>query len=214
MKSRTHLAILAALSLAVAAIPRIATCRNPLCRQCAAPNKPTIQAAVNASSQGDTVLVCPGTYPEQVTITKNLTLQGLVVGTAGQVVITPPAAGVVTNTYDLYPKASGGGAGTGAECAPGGVEQHHGGWSGQRHQWLRPRYPRHLLSECGGTIENVTTRNQVLVNGSEGLIGCQSGQGIFVQTGYGTSSTPQYVAILATAFATSRRTASRWMDRR
>jgi parallel beta-helix repeat protein len=46
---------------------------------------------------------------------------------------------------------------------------------------------------ASGTIENVATRNQALSPGSNG---CQSGQGIFVQSGYGTSSTPQYVAIL------------------
>ena len=36
----------------------------------------SIQAAVTAAASGDTVLVDPGTYQEQVTIGKNLTLQG------------------------------------------------------------------------------------------------------------------------------------------
>jgi parallel beta-helix repeat protein len=49
---------------------------------------------------------------------------------------------------------------------------------------------------ASGTIENVTTRNQVAGYPSLALDGCQTGQGIFVQSGYGTSSTPQYVAIL------------------
>ena len=35
---------------------------------------PTIQAAINASSPGDTIKVLPGTYPEQLTISKNLTI--------------------------------------------------------------------------------------------------------------------------------------------
>jgi pectin methylesterase-like acyl-CoA thioesterase len=37
----------------------------------------TIQAAVNAASPGSTVLVCPGTYAEQVVITQPLTLRGV-----------------------------------------------------------------------------------------------------------------------------------------
>ena len=37
----------------------------------------TIQAAVSGVPAGSTVLVCPGTYPEQVTITQPLSLQGI-----------------------------------------------------------------------------------------------------------------------------------------
>jgi len=37
---------------------------------------PTIQAAINAASSGNTVKVLPGTYTEQITINKNLTLMG------------------------------------------------------------------------------------------------------------------------------------------
>src|SRR5262245_23631107 len=37
----------------------------------------SIQAAVNAALPGDTVLVYPGTYQEQVTINKSIKLQGL-----------------------------------------------------------------------------------------------------------------------------------------
>src|SRR4051812_22052279 len=40
-------------------------------------NYPTIQSAVDAAHAGDTINVCPGTYNEQVTITKKgLTLIG------------------------------------------------------------------------------------------------------------------------------------------
>ncbi len=37
---------------------------------------PTIQAAVDAAQEGDTILVAPGTYQEHVVISKGLTLQG------------------------------------------------------------------------------------------------------------------------------------------
>jgi hypothetical protein len=43
---------------------------------CQFPGFNTIQAAVAASNPGDTIIVCPGGYPEQVTINKNLTLTG------------------------------------------------------------------------------------------------------------------------------------------
>jgi hypothetical protein len=41
------------------------------------PSYSTISGAVAAAPSGGTVLVCPGTYPESVTITTPLTLQGL-----------------------------------------------------------------------------------------------------------------------------------------
>lgn len=56
---------------------------------------PTIQAAVDAASSASTVKVCPGVYPEQVTINRSLTLNGLSLGRSA--VIVPPAGGLVTN---------------------------------------------------------------------------------------------------------------------
>ena len=43
---------------------------------CPNPSFSTIQAAVTAASPGDTIYVCPGTYPENVSVTKNVTLLG------------------------------------------------------------------------------------------------------------------------------------------
>jgi nitrous oxidase accessory protein NosD len=68
---------------------------------CVSPSFATIQAGVNAASAGSTVNVCPGTYPEQVTIDKRLTLQGITVGTANQAVVASPAGGVVASTISL-----------------------------------------------------------------------------------------------------------------
>jgi hypothetical protein len=62
----------------------------------------TIQAAVNAPGV-TTVEVCPGTYPEQVTITQNLTLKGIASGTSDAAVVVVPAGGLVTNgVVDIF----------------------------------------------------------------------------------------------------------------
>jgi parallel beta-helix repeat protein len=197
MKYRTYLANFAAVFLAVVAVPVSLHASTLYVGSCGSPNKATIQAAVNSSSPGDTVLVCPGTYPEQVTITKNLTLQGLVIGTAGQVVITPPAGGVVVNSFDLYPGASPVASQVLVKNAHQvvlnniTVDGNNNGISSCATD-IRGIY----YQNASGTIENVTTRNQVAGYPSLALDGCQTGQGIFVQSGYGTSSIPQYVAIL------------------
>jgi pectin methylesterase-like acyl-CoA thioesterase len=48
----------------LAATVQVGACRNGL------PSFATIQSAVNTSSAGTTILICPGTYPEQVVIKK------------------------------------------------------------------------------------------------------------------------------------------------
>jgi hypothetical protein len=55
---------------------------------------PTISQAVIAVTPGSTILVCPGSYPEQVTITQPLTLRGVQSGNAANPTITVPAGGL------------------------------------------------------------------------------------------------------------------------
>jgi hypothetical protein len=62
----------------------------------------TIQAAVTAATPGSTVNICPGTYPEQVLITKNLHLVGVASGTKHAAVVTSPAGGLVANGVDIF----------------------------------------------------------------------------------------------------------------
>jgi hypothetical protein len=63
---------------------------------------PTISAAVAGSPAGATIDICPGTYPEQVLITKNLKLTGIQSGTSGAVLILPPSGGLVQNGVDIF----------------------------------------------------------------------------------------------------------------
>lgn len=61
----------------------------------------TIQAAVNAAPSGSTINVCPGTYPEQVVISKPLTLTGATSKASNaEVLIQIPAGGATGGFYD------------------------------------------------------------------------------------------------------------------
>jgi len=99
--SRLRVLFLLALGLLLAASPMLAanfavgTCKPSL------PRFTTISAAVSGVPPGSTVQVCPGTYPEQVTIAQPLTLKGITSANAGQAVITVPgsALAVVTTGF-------------------------------------------------------------------------------------------------------------------
>src|SRR5258708_39867599 len=70
---------------------------NPAC-QPSLVHFATIQLAVNSFPAGSTIKVCPGNYPEQVSIiSKNLTLIGVAFGTSDAAVVAVPAGGLVTN---------------------------------------------------------------------------------------------------------------------
>ncbi len=60
-------------------------------------NYSSIQSAVNAVPSGATIEICPGTYPEQVTINAPVTLQGVAYGAAHAAVVTLPEAGLTQN---------------------------------------------------------------------------------------------------------------------
>lgn len=62
----------------------------------------TIQAAVNAAPAGSTVLVCPGTYPEQVTISQPLNLQGIADSNLDEAIVTIPGGGLPTVVTSIF----------------------------------------------------------------------------------------------------------------
>jgi hypothetical protein len=65
-------------------------------------NFTTISAAVAGVPAGATILVCPGVYPEQVTITQPLTLKGIASGNANRAVISiNPNASLAPNVTSI-----------------------------------------------------------------------------------------------------------------
>lgn len=101
MHSHRYLPCLAALPLLavqplLASTVQVGTCMTGLT------SFSSISAAVSSVPSGSTVDVCPGTYAEQVTISKPLTLIGVTSGTANQVLITVPTAGLVQNAVSMF----------------------------------------------------------------------------------------------------------------
>jgi hypothetical protein len=142
----------------------------------------SIQAALNASSSGGTVDVCPGIYYEQVVITKAVTLTGIQSGTGDAAVFLPPMAGLAANGTDIFgnpvaaqifvSNASGKVTierltidGTGnniASCGP-------------------PMLEGIYYQNSSGTITNNVVRNQYLTDYTV-YGGCQNGLGINVES--------------------------------
>ena len=61
------------------------------------PHYSDIQTAVSSAPLNTTVMVCPGTYSQQIIINQPLTLEGVTDGTGNAAVITVPGAGLVQN---------------------------------------------------------------------------------------------------------------------
>jgi parallel beta-helix repeat protein len=150
----------------------------------------TIQAAVSAVPFGSTVLVCPGTYPEQVAITQPLTLKGVTDGTGNAAVITVPGGGLILNanaptafglvSAQLVVQNTVGVTvsnltvdGTGSNCVPGAVREagivvYNVGTSND--------------GVSAAKIQNVSVRNEH---------GCGVGEGVISDTAFATISSNQ-----------------------
>jgi len=152
------------------------------------PGKPhytSIQTAVNAVPSGGSVLVCPGTYLEQVAISKPLTLKGVTDGTNNAAIIAVPGGGLIANASapTQFGPVSGQIAvrntsgvtvsnltidGTGSGCVPGAV-----------------RAAGIAAYNVGNTlITGVTVRNEVT--------GCLIGEGILADSSSITITSSQF----------------------
>ena len=114
----------------------------------------TISEAVAAVTPNSTVFVCPGTYPEQVTIAQPLILMGLKSATGAEPVITVPSGGLLGDDVQLSVQGTADapfavnisnlsvdGTGSGVECSTGSV-------TGIKYEF------------ASGTIEHVNVRHQ------------------------------------------------------
>jgi len=171
----TALALAFGVHDASAAKRQVGTCTtNPL-------QYPTIQAAVNAANNGDVVQICPGTYPEEVMVTKSIGLTN--VPSMSNPTVAIPAGGAVQNTTKLS------GEPTAAQIAVIGakvsIKNLTVDGAGNNIMTCGLELIGIYLQNAGGTIGNNTVQNQLLPPGFQG---CQSGQGIYVQSE--TAGTP------------------------
>ncbi len=88
------------LALAVCFVGHAAQATTSYVGTCHSGSYPTIQQAVT-NSTATTIDVCPGTYPEQVTINRNVSLKGIISGNGGAAIIVSPSGGLVQNATGL-----------------------------------------------------------------------------------------------------------------
>ncbi|MDX6384389.1 MAG: hypothetical protein QOK48_1962 [Blastocatellia bacterium] len=151
--------------------------------QCPGAGFSSIQAAVLAASPNDKINVCPGTYHEQVIITKPLTIQGIEV--AGQNLATIMPTGVAPNSTSL---ASGNPIA--AIVLVDGTDKVNlsnltidGSTNGIN--GCAPNLIGLYYRNSSGKADGLAVKNVKL---TPALFGCQSGLGIFVQSGSGGQS--------------------------
>ncbi len=143
--------------------------------QCPTAEFTTIQAAVNAATPGDVIRVCPGTYAEQLSITKSVSIEG-----DNGAIVQPD--GVSQNAIS---------AATGDGLAAIILVQNTVGvsikglivdGSDNKISACAPNLVGILFQNASGTIEHNAIQHMKLVSS---LSGCQSGTAILAQTGSG-----------------------------
>ena len=152
-----------------------------------------ITTAIASVPAGSTIRICPGTYAEQLTIHKNLTLTGLLAGTSDAVILTVPSSPLPTNATSLFqnvPTAANiailGTAGTPITVNLNNlvVDGLHNGYSCPDRHSGGTNVVGILYQYAKGTANHVTTRNQL---SDTQLSGCQGGFGFSAE---GPSSAP------------------------
>jgi pectin methylesterase-like acyl-CoA thioesterase len=164
--------------------PRVAHLENPVSvvgtnpADCPGAQFSTIQAAVNAASPGTVIRICPGTYPEQVSIKKPLSLHG--------------ESGVVIEPSNVTANATGTASGqaiaaiilvqdtTDVDIRDVIVDGTNNGITA-----CAPDLIGVLYQNASGEVKRVAVRNMTLTTK---LNGCQSGSAILIQSGSGGAS--------------------------
>jgi len=189
---RSKLTLLATLLALAAASSQNLFATNATVGLCAGPGTHYvhIQDAVTAV-QGTlhaTVNVCPETYAEQVVITGNLTLKGVSGSNHGAAVITAPGTGMVgSSVMDVYtavPVAAQilvNASGASVTIDNVTVDGSNNGISS-----CSPELVGIFYQNSSGTVTRTNVLNEVYDPADDG---CQGGQGIYVQSSGGGSST-------------------------
>jgi hypothetical protein len=179
----TVLAVLSAVALCAAPARASKLTVSNTTPPCAGAKFNTIQSAINAASPGDTVAVCAGTYTEQLSITKNLRLDA-VTGAA----LVPGA--IRQNTMSL---ATADGIAAAILVSGAGNVIISGLIVDGANNALTECAPRLIgvyFQNSSGSLRHSAVRNFKL---SADLNGCQSGTGVFVESGAGQSSNVEVV---------------------
>jgi nitrous oxidase accessory protein NosD len=168
------------LAAALLFIPRAAFAQGPpILVGCPTAAYTTIQSAVNAANPGDRIHVCAGTYPEQVTINKSLTID------ADNGVLVVPAA-MIGNVTDLVSGDTLAVA-ISVQNADVNIDGLIVDGSNNGLTSCTPRLIGILYENASGRVAHNAVRNFNLGAGST-LNGCQSGNAIEVETATGGTS--------------------------
>ncbi|WP_031519555.1 right-handed parallel beta-helix repeat-containing protein [Streptomyces sp. NRRL F-5123] len=111
----------------------------------------SVQEAVDAAADGDTVLVMPGTYRESVQITRNVTLMG---AAPGQVTITAPADQGAGSAPAAPPKSTAAASGAPVNTTTSTT----GADTGTAHTGKQTPAPAPAQSEQGTAVSGTTTQ--------------------------------------------------------
>jgi parallel beta-helix repeat protein len=139
-------------------------------------NFATIQLAVNAVPPGSTIKICPGNYPEQVVISKRLTLMGISHLGQDAVVILPPVGGVIVNTTDQRGPVA---AQILVQNTAGPVSISNLTVDGKGNKYTADDLRGINYQDASGVVNHVAVRNEIP---NDIPTGDQSGQGILVET--------------------------------
>src|ERR1700674_180549 len=145
--------------------------------QCPAATFTSIQDAINAADPGSLIRVCPGTYREQLSINKSLSIEGdngAIVQPGSMVANTTGSSGTPIAAAILVKDAAN------VEIEGLIVDATNNGITG-----CSPDLIGILYQNSSGNIEHNAVRNTKL---SVSLNGCQSGDGIVVQSLSGETS--------------------------
>jgi hypothetical protein len=143
----------------------------------------TIGAAVSAAGV-TTVDVCPGTYAEQVLITKNLKLTGIANGSSDAAVVVPPSGGLVQNGVDIFGNPVAAQIFVASTTASPSVTVSHLTVDGTGNNLAGcggPTLEGIYFQNTGGTITDNTVRNQYQTDFTD-YGGCQNGLAINVES--------------------------------